>query len=148
MPGLVTTGAPILRAPLAVLALLWLGMALGRRMLRWLGASHGAPTLEGFILAIALGVGVLEIVPLGLGAAGLLSVVSVRWAIAGMFVLALPDIWALVGDVRSAFERRARPPSWLLAWMLALAPGLVAIALVALTPAIDPDGLGYHLTVP
>jgi hypothetical protein len=50
MPWLVTTGASILNVPPFVLALLWLSIALGRRIQRWLGVgSCGSPGESGVV---------------------------------------------------------------------------------------------------
>jgi len=41
-----------------------------------------------------------------------------------------------------------RPTGWMWAWVAALLPSLLIVALVSLSPALGPDGAAYHLTVP
>ena len=73
---------------------------------------------------------------------------NVRIATAGVAVVAAPDALAVLRRARTSLAGLRRPPAWFVAWLLALSPGLVFALLSALTPTIDPDGVGYHLTVP
>ncbi|HEV8550122.1 MAG TPA: hypothetical protein VGQ57_13855, partial [Polyangiaceae bacterium] len=90
MPWLTTTAPPVLVGPPFALAFLWLSLAVGRRLLRWLGARGGHPA-ERALAMLGLGLGALEFVPFSLGAAGILSVTTLRIAIAVVALLALPD---------------------------------------------------------
>jgi len=147
MPWLVTTGMPIVWAPGFMLAFVWLSLAIGRRILSWLNAEAGSFAERG-IAALALGSGVLQLVPFSLGATGVLSVRSICVALGAVALICAKDLWHVLRAAEAAW--RNRPPldrrlSWL---VLALLPGLLAAALLALTPTLDADGLGYHLTVP
>lgn len=148
MPALVTTGAPILPSLAFAVPFLWLSLALGRRLLRWLGVlEHNAGT-EWTVIAIALGAGALQFIPFALGVMGMLRISALRVAVAALALALLPDLWAVA---RGAWQARAhwrRPPNWLLSCLAALLPMLVVTALLAVAPTTDPDGLGYHLTVP
>ncbi len=148
MPHFVTTGASVLQATLFVLAFVWISVALGRRLRGWLGGSTDNDSAEHVTIAIALGAGALQLVPFVLGAARILSVGSLRIAMAVMALLSVVDARAVGSNLRAAFFPPLRRHRWVVAWTLALLPGLLATGLVALAPAIDADGLGYHLTVP
>lgn len=149
MPSLVTQGPPVLVVVLFALAFTVLSLALGRRIGRLLRLGPQATPLERVAITLTLGAGGLQFVPFALGVVGRLSTFSVR-------VASLLLLLALLGDVRALFSRAVavwkapRPswPRWFKLWLLALVPGLLLALLSALTPTIDPDGLGYHLTVP
>src|SRR3954470_1667253 len=145
MPSLVTTGIPILWGPGFLLAFVVLGLAIGRRCLIWLGVTQGSRVERG-IVAFALGSGTLQLVPLALGTFGLLGVRAVWAALALVTLLASYDLLRVLLAARDLLGhlKASRFPLW----TLALAPGLVAACLLALTPTLDADGLGYHLTVP
>ncbi len=146
VPEFVTTGVAVVSATAFALAFLLVSVALGRRVSFWFGVSAEDPILERGLVALALGIGVLEGVVLALGGFGVLSVQSVRVAIALVVVLALRDLRAVVARVWLIVSTRRPAPGWLLWWAIGLVPGLLATYLLAVTPAIDPDGLGYHLT--
>jgi hypothetical protein len=148
MPWLVTTGPSIVTVPLFALWFVITSAALGRRILVWLRASSDASALEKAVIALGLGAGALQLVPFALGVAHLLSVNGLRIALAALSVALVFDIKSVLVSSRKllpvlrSLERR----SWL--WMLAILPALVVAGLLALTPAIDTDGLSYHLAVP
>ena len=71
MPEFVTSGIPILNIPLGILFCL-LSLALGRRLLRMLGATGQSPAERG-VVALGLGAGCLQFLPLALGAVGPVS---------------------------------------------------------------------------
>jgi hypothetical protein len=148
MPRFVTTGASALQAPLFVAAFLCVSVALGRRLQRVLRTPAERMDADGLVTALALGVGVLELVPFALGTAGILGPRSLRVALAAVALATLPDLRWLAADLARAHGRGRRPPTWVAAWLVALLPGLTIPALLALAPTIDADGLGYHLTVP
>jgi hypothetical protein len=149
MPSLVTQGPPVLVVALFALGFTLLSLALGRRIGRMLRLGARATLLERVAIALTLGAGALQLVPFALGVVGRLSTFSVR-------VVSLLLLVTLLLDVRALFARAVavwkapRPswPGWFKLWLLALLPGLLLALLSALTPTIDPDGLGYHLTVP
>lgn len=149
MPSLVTQGPPVLVVALFALGFTLLSLALGRRIGRMLRLGPQATLLERVAIALTLGAGALQLVPFALGVVGGLSTFSVR-------VVSLLLLVTLLLDVRALFARAVavwkapRPswPGWFKLWLLALLPGLLLALLSAFTPTIDPDGLGYHLTVP
>jgi hypothetical protein len=57
------------------------------------------------------------------------------------------DLVDAVGIAARAW-RRPRLDRWQIAWVLAILPPVIVAFLLALAPTTDPDGLGYHLTVP
>ena len=149
MPWLVTTGVPAAQAAAFVLGFLALSLGIGSSILRWLRPTAASPS-EHWLIAIVIGVGALQFAPFLLGAAGVLSVRNLRillalcaLAFAPEFVRAAKSLWA----ANRARENGPRS-AWFLPWILALLPTLLTAALLAFTPTIDPDGLGYHLTVP
>ena len=147
MPGFVTIGASILQAPACALIFVLASIALGRRIQVWLhvtGGSVGEQTLT----RLALGAGMLQLVPLAMGAVGVLRIGALRAASLVVLPLLLPDLWATVKEVSAALRALKWPPTWLIAWAVAVFAGLLVPALLALAPTIDPDGLWYHLTVP
>jgi hypothetical protein len=150
VPLFVTTGSAIVSATVFAILFVWVSLALGRCVSRWLGVSAADGSVaERGVVALALGVGVLEFVPLTLGATGLLSVQAVRIAVVALALLAVRDLTAVGARVLALVKHPKRPADgWFILWLLALVPGLVIAYLLAVTPALDPDGLGYHLTVP
>lgn len=147
MPWLVTTG-PAFGAGAYGIAFVVVAMAVGRRVSIWLALGRTASLLERAALAFVLGAGVLQVVPFTLGVAGAMTTGGVRVA-SGLVALAAGyDAIAVLKRAKASLRSLQRPPTWLGVWMLALLPGLGLAFLSALTPTIDPDGLGYHLTVP
>src|SRR4051812_34263338 len=147
MPWLVTTGTPIIWVSGFLLAFIWLSLAVGRRCMLLLGAEGGSSPERG-IVALALGAGALQFVPILLGAAGALSVRSILIALALLTALVHRDLIRVATRVLVPLRTRPKVDRQFSLWLLALLPGLVAAGLLALTPALDADGLGYHLTVP
>lgn len=153
VPELVTQGPPILVAfGFAVLLLVMAG-ALGLRVLGWLGApSAAASSAERGVLGVALGAGALQLVPLALGAVGMLSVLTCRIAV-GLLVIVLARDMLSVGrrvwrTLRSEAAGGVLRERWVRIWLLALAPAVLVAFVRALTPTLDADGLTYHLTAP
>jgi len=148
MPALVTTGPSILTSFAFAAFILFLSLALGQRLARWLGIDEHASFFEWSVITACLGAGALQLIPLTLGATSTLSVTSIRIAV-GVFTLLL--LLDLISVARRAWRARLRwqkPTGLQLAFLVALLPALGVAALLAATPTIDPDGLGYHLTVP
>ena len=113
--------------------------------MRCLGAGDGASTGERGIVAVGLGAGLLQFVPVGLGYLQVLGPTSLRVAIG---VLGLLLAYDLAGCRRGYWHLRhfRRPSIWLAAWILALAPVVAVALLIALVPTVDTDGVVYHLT--
>jgi hypothetical protein len=127
---------------------LWVSVALGRRVLLWLGVGTSTSRAERFIMASALGTGVLQFIPFALGAAGVLKPRPLRIALA---LLAIGLAWDLSMVARRAAEwvrTLSWRPTWITAWAAVIAPGLLAILLLAIAPTFDDDGMIYHLTTP
>jgi Dolichyl-phosphate-mannose-protein mannosyltransferase len=147
LPQYVTGGPALVSATLFALFFLWLALALGRRASLWLGLSPDEPIIERGIVALALGVGVLECLALTLAGAGAFSVRSIRIAMSVVTLASVPDLWAVARRLLSTVKGRGPIPGWLMLWCIALVPGLLVAYVLAVTPALDADGLGYHLTV-
>ncbi len=146
MPSLATDG-PAIAPPLFALAFLWLAVAVGRRLLLWLGVARGGTVAERGVAAAALGAGALQFVAFALGAAGVLGPRSLRLAFLFVALLAARDLWSVAARAFAA-ARAPRPERWVVGWLAARVPAIAAALLLALAPTTDPDGLGYHLTVP
>ncbi len=147
MPWLATDVSSLVSFVIA-LAILWLSLALGRRVLIVLGASGETSITEQAVIALGVGAGVLQFVPFALGLAGFLTPTSLRLAFAVIFLAAATDLRAVAAGLIAAARHAERPSPWMLAWLIALSPALMIAVLFAFAPSIDPDGLGYHLTVP
>jgi hypothetical protein len=148
MPSLVTTGAAVLQAPVFVIAFLIVSAGVGRRILRWLSLAETTLFAERLAIAVILGAALLQIVPFTLGVVGIVTVSTLRIALGLAALVAAPDAWSTLKAARTAFQNRAPVPGWIWVWLATLLPGLLIALLLALTPTLDPDGLGYHLTVP
>ena len=147
MPWLATEGSS-LNCVVFATAFVWLSVALGRRILILLGAQGSVSPSERGVIAAGLGAGVLQFVPFALGALGIMTTTSMRLAIGVLVLAAAVDLRAVGASVIAVVRRRTRVDNWTVCWLLALSPALLMASLVALTPALDPDGLAYHLTVP
>jgi hypothetical protein len=112
-----------------------------------LGVSEGASALERLVLGLAVGAGTLQLLPIALGAVGTLHSFAVRLAFVAVSLLVVPDVIALASRLRE-YQPCGRIPLWAWAWWLSLLPAIFLTFLMALAPTTDPDGLGYHLTVP
>jgi hypothetical protein len=147
MPWLVTEGTSL---PSAIVAafLVFLSLGIGRRLLVLLGARGPVTPLERGVIAIGLGAGALQFVPFALGALGFLTSTSLYVVTALLVIAVAPDLWAVSVAGIAAVRQQTRPSGWTIAWIIALCPALLLVALVALAPSFDEDGLVYHLTVP
>ncbi|MDF3068173.1 MAG: 4-amino-4-deoxy-L-arabinose transferase and related glycosyltransferase of family-like protein [Polyangiaceae bacterium] len=112
-----------------------------------MGVGADVSAFERGALALALGAGLLQVVCLALGVFGALTTTNVRLLSGVVAVAAAFDAWAVIRRARATWTLLGTP-AWLGAWLLALLPGLLLALLSALTPTVDPDGMGYHLTVP
>lgn len=158
-PFTLAAAGAIVNALLDLLAAAWLGLlglGLGHRLLIWLQKlkPSKSPPLQSsitdsifsmgeiLILGCGLGLGILGLITLGLGLAGLFY----PWFFFGLSVLLTlalwPDFLALYRHLHWPSER----PNRLMLFYL-LAVGLFALV-AALLPPIDWDGLFYHLAAP
>ena len=140
--------APILSAPLVALLFWALAMALGRRLLRLLGAPlAGATPWEKAVITAAIGGALLQYLPYTLAAFGRLGVASVRIAIAVLALLLAADLarvarglgQGLVGLAPRGMSRAA------LVWtaLFAVLVSMMLVHAVVVGPYGDDDG--YHL---
>jgi hypothetical protein len=147
MPWLVTTGPAFLYALAFGFGFVAVALGIGRRSLLTLGVDGLSPTEKG-ALAFAIGAGALQFLPFILGVTGALSVTNVRVASALLVCVCAYDAWRSLRAAWAVLPKVLASPPWMRWWALALAPGVLLALLNALTPTLDADGLGYHLTVP
>jgi hypothetical protein len=147
MSWLATQGSALFPFLFAV-SFLYVSLALGRRVLKLCGASAGGTHAERGVICACLGAGILQFVPFALGIAGQLNVTVLRIAAMVIVICLVPDLFAVGKSARTLFRTWQRPGGWLIAWVVALSPAVLMAALIAFAPSLDPDGLGYHLTVP
>ena len=127
------------------LAVTWLGAALGRWICgRWLSEERPIARLA---LSAGIGLGVLSLLVLGLGLAGLLRP-AVAWALVLLLgVLLRRDLRGSLVDLRAV--RLPRPTNGFQRWMAVYAGiSLLLTFLAALAPPSGWDTLVYHLTGP
>jgi len=148
MPALVTTGPSILFSTAFACAFFWLSAALGRRLLILFRTPALPNDTARVLIAVALGAGALQFVPFALGAAGILHVSSLRIAIAVIALSLTRDLIAVAGEITRGLKAFRPSIGFPAAAAFALAPSFIVALFLALTPTLDPDGLGYHLTVP
>jgi hypothetical protein len=148
VPWLASTDGLAWRSLLFTLAFLWLSAAMGRRLMRLLGVPADDALAERAVVGTALGVGLLQFVPFALGAVGALTPTALRITIGVIALLAALDLIAVASAGLRAVKGWTRPQTWLLVWFAVIAPAVIVIFFLAVTPSIDPDGLAYHLTVP
>jgi hypothetical protein len=147
MPHLATTAPPIVTLVLAILVL-WLSVAFGQRVMAWFRVPAERLNLVRAVVALGLGLGLLQFVPFLLGVAGVLSVTSLRIALALLALALVRDLVAVARALVDALRALRRPDGWTLALLLVLLPPTILTGLLAITPSIDADGLSYHLAVP
>jgi hypothetical protein len=127
------------------LGMVWVSAALGLRIIgRSLADESPAVRLA---LAAGIGLGLLSLLTLGLGLAGLLRP-AVAWALmVALGALLWRDLRAALADLRAAWH--FRPTSVFQRWAaLYMGGSLALIFLAALAPPIAWDALVYHLTGP
>lgn len=147
-PQFTTDAFAIVWAPLFVLCVFAIAVAFGRRVLGLLGATSGGSDGERTVISVAIGLGLLQFVPMLLGVFGILGPWSVRVALIALAAVAVIDARRFAAWLRSlaAFRLRWDIVTWV--WLAALAIPLVYTFFVALAPVADPDGLAYHLGAP
>jgi hypothetical protein len=145
-----TSAIPILCDPPFVFFLFLLAAGIGYRVLRLLRVPANSSKLESGVLAMALGVGLLQVPPFLLGATGHLTPTAITVTLILLAVLFSSDAYRVVRSVIRYLQAGIPRPqaSWITA-AAALLFVLVFLAfLQALCPPTDPDGLGYHLQTP
>ncbi|MCX8037181.1 MAG: hypothetical protein N3D11_09095 [Candidatus Sumerlaeia bacterium] len=126
---------------------LWMAKALGARNSQGASPCVLMSALEKLAVATALGMGAWGLAVLAIGAAGLLRPVVLAAALIVASLLSLPVLGDWFHDLRQKPLRR--PRGWA-EWVAAVlsASALVLGLLYALTPAIQSDGLRYHMAAP
>ncbi len=145
------SSVPLLQDPPFVAGLLLLAIAAGYRLLRTLKVPLQQLTAaEKAALYVASGFGLLQYVPLLLGAVGALSPRTLWAGLALVAALLARDELRVLRSAWSVLARlrRTLPSGWARAILLVLAVALAVAFLRALSPPTDADGLGYHLTAP
>jgi hypothetical protein len=142
---------PILVVLIAVLALFWLGGALGHRVLTWSRVPLvGATAPERAFFAVALGAGLLQYLPYALASFGWLSPRALSLGTLGLAVLLSADLLRVARVALAALRglRLARPTP--ASALLGLVAGVVLLILLAHTSVIAELGEddGYHLGAP
>jgi hypothetical protein len=128
-----------------------LGVGLGETILDRLDLV-GLSRLESKLFGFALGLGLISLLIMGLGLAGLLNQLAIALIVVIVSAVAGPRIftlWRSVGGVVRSLPARWRAASPLAraAGLLAAVIGLLTVA-QSLTPPWDYDGLMYHLVGP
>jgi hypothetical protein len=142
---------PLLYAPLIAAALWWLFLALGRRALRILRVPLASfSMLEKGCVSALIGIGVIQFLPMTLGAFGSLSVLSLRIATGCLGLLLLPDFICVARRVPAAIRELLSVPRsrWVIAWVVTVGCFLFALLLRTLVEGSLGDDDGYHLTAP
>lgn len=140
-----TSIAPLALGSVLLFALLLLSLALGRRLLHWLGVET-SERWERALFACGLGMGALSFLPFLLFLSGVGTPPVIRGAVAILAVALLPDIYAVLQGVRSAWRTRRRFTG-LERWIFGVFGTLVLLVFFrALCPVTDDDGLSYHLS--
>ena len=147
MPEYVTHGVLALRALPFACGFVLISLALGRGLSHWLGTSS-ASLGERAVVAFGLGAGSLQFVPFLLGVAGVLEVEYLVLALLVLAVLLGRHLLAVLRSAGSAVQQIRGADTWIKWWVVALVPALLMAGLVAVSPAVDPDGVSYHLTAP
>jgi len=147
MPEYVTSGVLALHAFPFACGFVLISLAVGRALLHLLGTSQASLGERG-VVAFALGAGMLQFVPFLLGVAGVLEVKYLAIALLALTALVAKHLLAVLRSISSAVKQIWQADSWIRFWVIALVPALLMAGLVAVTPAVDPDGVSYHLTAP
>jgi len=126
-------------------------LLLGFRFLRLLKANFLKPA-ESVVFAFAFGAGGVSLVTLGLGLAGLIRWYAAAMALAVMALSGIGPAWTFLGCLRES-RRAVGTEDRTGAWAVLLVAFGAAFALVlalanCAAPALDYDGLEYHLGAP
>jgi hypothetical protein len=140
---------------ISVIVLLALvGIALGRRLLRWMLPGVPSSLLTGVLLPVALALGVFSLATLVLGLAGVLYAWFVWALIVVLVVLARQDLRVMLGEARAArhhvqatFDTVLASPFGLPLLTLMCGWG-VLVLIESVAPEIQYDALNYHLALP
>ncbi|MGE3269885.1 MAG: glycosyltransferase family 39 protein [Chloroflexota bacterium] len=143
-----------LYALLLASGLLWLGLALGRAILRPLGLT-AAYRLSDALFSVAVGLGALAYLVLTLGLSGVLHPAVIAVALLAVATVVRRDLVAAANEARSALtallaaRRAVRQGNRLLALCVPLLEFMLGLLMLqALAPPTGYDALMYHLTGP
>ncbi len=127
------------------LAVLAIGAALGRVMLRWLRVELGT-ALDALLFSVALGLGAVATVVLLAGALGVLRPTVIVGVLAVVAIVVRRD----VGALRALLLEAAREVRLIAGKPILVVSALIAAAMLAqaLAPPTDYDSLMYHLEIP
>jgi Glycosyltransferase family 87 len=142
---------PLIQDPPFVLWLVLLGSAIGYRLLRTLGVPLGQiSAVERGVFSAAVGLGLLQYLPFGLGMSHMLRPQSVWIGMVVLSALFVRDMFRIVRGTWAAVNRRAisRPDTWILICASILLVLLFTVFFQALCPELGIDGLVYHLNGP
>lgn len=135
-------------------AILWLGAGVGHSIVRRIGLPTQT-SLETWLFAVTIGLGVVSYTLLGLGLAGLLRAPFIAMALILLAIAARRDLRRLVGDVpgalhalQSARSELRRQPHGIGMVVPIVELLLMVLVLQALAPPTGYDGLMYHLMGP
>jgi hypothetical protein len=142
---------PILSGLTFIILFLWLALALGRRLLHWIGlAESPLDRVEQQLVALAFGTGALQFIPVTLAVFGLLHPLWIRVGIGVLSLLLVRELRAvLLSAVRAVRGfTTASLPRAALAWvgLLALLLAVHLVHALAFQDVGDDDG--YHLSAP
>lgn len=142
---------PIVTAPLFALWIGWMALALGYRLAKVFGFKPvGLNTWEKGFVFVALGMGTLQLVPLGLAAFHMMTPAAVRTATLLLCAALAWDLWAVAkhGYRVASSLRGLHPPKLVLAWGGLLGILLLGLLAHALAFGAFGDDDGYHLSAP
>jgi len=129
----------------AWLMMTWLGTALGRRAIG--GPLADEPPATRLALSAGIGLGLISLLTLGLGASGLLRPVAAWGLVLALGIALRHDLWASLADLRAV--RLPRPANGFQRWLAVYGgASLLLTFLTTLAPPTGWDTLVYHLTGP
>ena len=142
---------PIVHAPIFACLIWLLALALGRRLTIWLRLTTvGLDVWERGIVALVMGAGCLQFVPLALAAAHVMQPANVRFAVLALMLALMPDAYRTTIAIRRQFVLafQQRLPPLLKLWLLAFLLQLAILFVHALVFGRYGDDDGYHLSSP
>jgi len=142
---------PLIHAPIFAACYCVLACALGLRFLRVTRLeSKQLTAVESGLLAVTLGVGLLQFLPLALSVLHLLSPASVRVSVLALAVLLVKDEWRVLKGSYSLLSKAVwgRVPPLLFAWALLVIALLLLVLPHTLVFGPFGDDDGYHLSAP
>jgi len=145
--GLGAMGQRVLVCSLVAAYILAGALAVGLRVARLLRLRAHSPW-ERLVLSAGLGLGIISLLVLGLGLAGMLRPTAWVLLLGILILTSLGDIFHLFGELRSDFG--VMRPKWGFEyWVAVMLVGIFAVNfLAAFLPPLDYDVLEYHLAAP